>query len=115
MDAGGPRGGGRSSSSGSGSRGTALYRSPPDPVQGLSPAELAQRGAFVDEVHRIRRMVASNTVAPGMQWGQILVPFIWGTSTSRGRIVLEQAFRSTSININIIDRAATWWRARGVL
>eukprot|EP00959_Pyramimonas_sp_CCMP1952_P232975 4869027-Pyramimonas_sp.AAC.1 len=33
----GPRDGGRSSISGGGSRGTALYGPPPDPVQGPSP------------------------------------------------------------------------------
>eukprot|EP00959_Pyramimonas_sp_CCMP1952_P022046 463422-Pyramimonas_sp.AAC.1 len=112
MDAGDPRRGGRSSTSGDGGRGTALYRPPPDPVQGLSPAERSQREAFVDEVHRIRRMVASNFATPGARWSRILVPFIWGTATGRGRIVLEQAFRTANINTNIINQAATWWRAR---
>eukprot|EP00959_Pyramimonas_sp_CCMP1952_P281916 5892323-Pyramimonas_sp.AAC.1 len=72
MDVDDPWRGGRSSTSGDGGRETALYRPPPDPVQDLSPAERSQRQAFVDEVHRIRRMVASNSVTPGMRWSRIL-------------------------------------------
>eukprot|EP00959_Pyramimonas_sp_CCMP1952_P106135 2219136-Pyramimonas_sp.AAC.1 len=60
-------------------------------------------------------MVASNSVTPGMRWSRILVPFIWGTATDRGRSVLEQAFRNIHISATIIDQAATWWRSRGVL
>eukprot|EP00959_Pyramimonas_sp_CCMP1952_P402879 8442467-Pyramimonas_sp.AAC.1 len=115
MDVENPWRDGRSPTSGDGGREAALHRPPPDPVQGLSPAERSQREAFVDEVQRIRRMVASNSVTPGMRWSRILVPFILGTATDRGRIVLEQAFRSTNINSNIINQAATRWRARDVL
>eukprot|EP00959_Pyramimonas_sp_CCMP1952_P141770 2967086-Pyramimonas_sp.AAC.1 len=59
-------------------------------------------------------MVASNSVTPGMRWSRMLVPFIWGTATDRGRNLLEHAFRNTNTSTNIINQAATWWRARGV-
>eukprot|EP00959_Pyramimonas_sp_CCMP1952_P353293 7401758-Pyramimonas_sp.AAC.1 len=49
-----------------------------------------------------------------MRWSRILVPFIWGIATDRGRSVLEQAFASSNISTAIIDHAAAWWRARGV-
>eukprot|EP00959_Pyramimonas_sp_CCMP1952_P007100 148506-Pyramimonas_sp.AAC.1 len=89
-------------------------RPPPDSVEGLSQAERSQRDAFIDEVRRIRTRVASNSVTPGMRRSRILVPFIWGTATDRGRSVLEQAFTSSNISTAIIDQAAAWWRAQGV-
>eukprot|EP00959_Pyramimonas_sp_CCMP1952_P461256 9481278-Pyramimonas_sp.AAC.1 len=60
-------------------------RSPPVLEEGLSQVERSQRDAFIDEVRRIRTRVASNSVTPGMRWSSILVPFIWGTATDRGR------------------------------
>eukprot|EP00959_Pyramimonas_sp_CCMP1952_P162953 3406874-Pyramimonas_sp.AAC.1 len=43
---------------------TVPRRPPPDPVEDLSHAERSQREAFIDEVRRIRRIVASNSVTP---------------------------------------------------
>eukprot|EP00959_Pyramimonas_sp_CCMP1952_P123455 2580950-Pyramimonas_sp.AAC.1 len=49
-----------------------------------------------------------------MRWSSILVPFIWGTATNRGRNILELAFRSSNLSTAIIEHPAAWWRTRGV-
>eukprot|EP00959_Pyramimonas_sp_CCMP1952_P385673 8082437-Pyramimonas_sp.AAC.1 len=60
-------------------------------------------------------MVANDTVPNNMTWSRILAPFIWESSTERGRSVLREVFGAAEIPPHTIEHAAGRWRALGIV
>ena len=84
------------------------------PARDLDRHELARAMALVDEMRRVRHLVALDAVPREMQWSSLLVPFIWHTATERGCAILCHALRCVQIDTAIIDFAAAWWNSQGV-
>ena len=84
------------------------------PARELDRHELARAMALVDEIRRVRHLVALDAVPREMQWSSLLVPLIWHTATDRGCAILCHALRCVQIDTAIIDFAAAWWNSQGV-